>query len=182
MTGRLIYLIGASGSGKDTLLSVLREDEFFASFVFAHRYITRPSDLGTENHIALSNAEFSMRSKQGLFALQWRAHETQYAVGKEIDLWMKAGMHVVVNGSREYLPKVECAYPNALPIWVTVDSDVLMQRLIARGRESISEIESRVQRNRELESLRSKGYSSIDNSGEVADVITKFKALISAKL
>jgi ribose 1,5-bisphosphokinase len=181
--GKLIYLIGASGAGKDTLLKTLREDEsFFSSFVTAHRYITRPSSIGSENHIELSKAEFSIRSERGLFALEWYAHDTQYAIGKEIDVWMGQGMHVFVNGSREYLFTALDLYPDALPIWVTVDSDVLMQRLISRGRERLPEIERRVRRNQELEALRPDCCVLVDNSGDLADGIANFKNAISQNL
>ena len=180
MSGKLVYLIGASGVGKDTLLHALREDEFFVpSFVFAHRYITRPSHIGSENHVELSKAEFSMRSKRGLFALEWHAHDTHYAIGKEINVWMDAGVHVFVNGSRGYLSEVERIYPDVLPIWMTVDSGVLMQRLIARGREPLQEIERRVQRNREMETLRSDGCLTVDNSGDLAEGLEAFKNAIT---
>lgn len=183
MSGKLIYLIGASGAGKDTLLEALREDEFFfSSFASAHRYITRPSHLGSENHVELSESEFSMRSERGLFALEWSAHGTHYAIGKEIDVWMKQGVHVFVNGSREYLPQALRLYPDALPIWVTVDSDILKQRLISRGRERLPEIERRVQRNRDLEALRPKSCVLVDNSGDLADGVANLKKVISENL
>ncbi len=55
--GRLIWLMGPSGSGKDSLLSALRQQEH-ARLLVAHRYITRAANAGSENHIALSEREF----------------------------------------------------------------------------------------------------------------------------
>ena len=47
MTARLFYLVGASGSGKDSLLGYARGKLAGAPDVlFAHRYITRPADAG----------------------------------------------------------------------------------------------------------------------------------------
>ena len=40
MTGKLIWLMGASGSGKDSLLTELRQREQ-TQLLVAHRYITR---------------------------------------------------------------------------------------------------------------------------------------------
>ena len=53
MTGKLIWLMGASGSGKDSLLTELRQREQ-TQLLVAHRYITRAASAGSENHIALS--------------------------------------------------------------------------------------------------------------------------------
>lgn len=55
--GRLIWLMGPSGSGKDSLLSALRQREH-SQLLVAHRYITRDANAGSENHIALSEQEF----------------------------------------------------------------------------------------------------------------------------
>lgn len=48
--GKLIYLVGASGSGKDSLLQALRQQQTIPLLV-AHRYITRACNAGSENHI-----------------------------------------------------------------------------------------------------------------------------------
>lgn len=42
---RFIWLTGPSGSGKDSLLDLLREAPP-DSLLIAHRYITRPHDVG----------------------------------------------------------------------------------------------------------------------------------------
>ena len=42
MTGRLIYVIGPSGSGKDSLMQYARKHCPGNEAAFAHRYITRP--------------------------------------------------------------------------------------------------------------------------------------------
>ncbi len=53
MMGKLIWLMGPSGSGKDSLLAELRLREQ-TQLLVAHRYITRDASAGSENHIALS--------------------------------------------------------------------------------------------------------------------------------
>ena len=101
MTGKLIWLMGASGSGKDSLLTELRQREQ-TQLLVAHRYITRAASAGSENHIALSEQEFFTRAGQNLLALSWHANGLYYGVGVEIDLWLHAGFDVVVNGSRAH--------------------------------------------------------------------------------
>ena len=121
--GKLIWLMGPSGSGKDSLLAELRQQEP-AQLLVAHRYITRAANAGNENHIALSEPEFFTRAGQNLLALSWHANGFYYGVGVEIDLWLHAGFDVVVNGSPA----------------------ILRQRLQARGRESETEIAARLER------------------------------------
>jgi ribose 1,5-bisphosphokinase len=65
-TGRLIYVMGPSGAGKDSLLGFVRE-RIGAQVMFAHRYITRPVSDG-ENHVALSREEFAARLASGVFS------------------------------------------------------------------------------------------------------------------
>ncbi len=96
--GQLFYVIGPSGSGKDTLMQYAREKLGSAKCVFAHRYITRLPELVGENHIHLSEAEFAAKEKQGFFAMQWDSHGLRYGIGKEINLWLAQGFNVVVNG------------------------------------------------------------------------------------
>ena len=62
MMGKLIWLMGPSGSGKDSLLAELRLREQ-TQLLVAHRYITRDASAGSENHIALSEREFFTRAR-----------------------------------------------------------------------------------------------------------------------
>lgn len=163
MSGRLLYLMGASGAGKDSLLHFVRGQIRAAErIVVAHRYITRPPSEG-ENHIALSAEEFTVRETGGLFAFTWRSHGFHYGIGIEIETWLSAGFTVVINGSREAYATFLAARPDMVGILVTVPRDVLRERLVARGRESIDAINARLERNDAMQ-LPS-GVIQIDNSG-----------------
>ena len=89
MMGKLIWLMGPSGSGKDSLLAELRLREQ-TQLLVAHRYITRDASAGSENHIALSEQEFLPARGKTLLALSWHANGLYYGVGVEIDLWLHA--------------------------------------------------------------------------------------------
>ncbi|NDO81792.1 ribose 1,5-bisphosphokinase [Citrobacter sp. NCU1] len=144
--GKLIWIMGPSGSGKDSLLAELRQQEP-AQLLVAHRYITRAANAGHENHIALSEHEFFTRARQNLLALSWHANGFYYGVGVEIDLWLHAGFDVVVNGSRAHLAQAQARYGASLfPVCLQVSSAILRQRLQARGRENESEIAARLER------------------------------------
>jgi ribose 1,5-bisphosphokinase len=141
----LFYVIGASGAGKDSLIHLIRqkmpED---AHVVFVHRYITRPADAGGENHVALSTREFLRRKELGFFAMTWYSHETYYGIGNEINEWLSLGIDVVLNGSRGFLAEATEQYPNLVPVLISVDPDVLRDRLLARARETDEQIEKRL--------------------------------------
>ena len=135
MMGKLIWLMGPSGSGKDSLLAELRLREQ-TQLLVAHRYITRDASAGSENHIALSEQEFFTRAGQNLLALSWHANGLYYGVGVEIDLWLHAGFDVLVNGSRAHLPQARARYQSALlPVCLQVSPEILRQRLENRGHE-----------------------------------------------
>tara|TARA_R110001583_G_scaffold120_4_gene1195 strand:+ start:25 stop:504 length:480 start_codon:yes stop_codon:yes gene_type:complete len=115
--------------------------------MIANRYICRDWQSGNENHIQLSEAEFQRRQQLGFFSLDWQANGLRYGIGKEIDLWLEKGQNVLVNGSREYLPTAMTIYGKDLvPVLIKVETDILRQRLINRGRESLPDIEARLTR------------------------------------
>jgi ribose 1,5-bisphosphokinase len=174
----LIYLMGPSGSGKDSLLAALRADADNAPLV-AHRYITRPADAGCENHIALSEPEFLRRRAKGLFALDWQAHQHYYAFGIEVDLWLLQGIDVVVNGSRAHLPQAQQRYgAQLLPVCLQVSTDILRQRLQNRGRESADQIEQRLVRAAEYQQHLPTHCRLLDNDGNLDDTLAALFALL----
>ncbi|MEO5374902.1 MAG: phosphonate metabolism protein/1,5-bisphosphokinase (PRPP-forming) PhnN [Alphaproteobacteria bacterium] len=175
--GSLVYVMGPSGAGKDSLLRHARASlEGNRPVVFAHRYITRPLHPG-ENHVALTHHEFALRRRHDCFALHWRSHGNEYGVGREIDGWMAAGLTVVVNGSRAYFPEALKRYPDLLPVLVTVDAAVLRQRMVDRGRETGTEIERRLASATAFECGHPRLHI-IDNTGALDLAGTRFREII----
>lgn len=145
--GRLIYLMGPSGCGKDSLMRYARSLlSGEPRLLFAHRYITRPADHRGENHVALDDAEFEARLRAGLFAMHWESHGYRYGIGREIDLWLAAGFRVAVNGSRAYLAAALERYPTLCPVLVEAPPEVLAARLRSRGREAGEQLAARLER------------------------------------
>jgi ribose 1,5-bisphosphokinase len=186
--GRLFYLMGASGAGKDSLMRYAREK--LASqrgVIFAHRYITRPSSavgLSGENYIPLSEPEFEQRRQAGCFAMHWQSHGYRYGIGVEIEQWLALGLKVVVNGSRAYLEQALRRYPGRLcPILIEVSPQRLRERLLARGRETVAEIEKRLQRasNFTAQVLERPNWVVIDNEGELKEAGERLVALLTDK-
>ena len=166
-TGRLIYVMGPSGAGKDSLLGFARQ-RIGAHVMFAHRYITRPV-ADSENHIALTGEEFATRLKNGLFSLHWESHELRYGIGIEIDAWLERGMCVVVNGSRQHVGHALERYPQVRLIHIDAKPAVLAARLALRGREGAAQIEARLARRPGFLVPEGAGLVTIDNSGLLDD-------------
>ena len=179
MSGKLLYLVGASGSGKDSLLEGCRQQlkPHHGCFV-AHRYITRAPNVGGENHIHLSLEEFDMRANMGMFAMQWYSHDYSYAIGSELDNWLSSGVNVLINGSREYLSIAVHSYPNLIPVLVDVDAERLRQRLMKRGRETEEEILKRLDRHRQIVDSLPPGLLRIDNNNDLQHGINELLKLI----
>lgn len=165
----LIYVVGPSGAGKDTLLDQARQGLAGAPVVFAHRYITRPAEVGGENHVALSPHEFALRERAGSFALVWRSHGHAYGIGVEVRHWLGAGLTVIVNGSRSALSEAAWAFPRLATIEVTARRELLRARLRQRGRESEAEIEARLDRAERLALAAGPEVCRVDNSGSVQE-------------
>lgn len=175
--GRLIWLIGASGSGKDSLLMALRQREP-EQLLVAHRYITRAANAGGENHIALSEQEFLHRSSKDLFALSWFANHCYYGVGIEIDHWLQSGVDVVVNGSRAALPQALERYaPLLLPVFLQVSPEILRERLEARGRENPTQIAQRLERAERYAAVAT-DCIRLNNNGSLTQSVDDFFRLI----
>lgn len=134
--GRLIYVVGPSGAGKDSLLEWLRARVPPASGIrLARRTITRPTYAGGEDHFAATEARFDEALARGDFALHWRANGHRYGISREIEQWLAAGESVVVNGSREYLPVAKAKFPQLEAVHVVAPVEVLKSRIAMRGRE-----------------------------------------------
>lgn len=180
MSGQLICMVGASGVGKDSLLAGLRHALNPGDRIaIAHRYITRPADAGGENHVALSEAEFQQRRHAGCFALHWESHGLLYGIGREIELWLAAGLSVVINGSRAHLPSLRECYPHARIVEITASEWVLRERLQSRGREDAEALDARLARHRALPACAADWQ--LVNEGTLADSVSQLLNWIRAQ-
>lgn len=179
MAGRLIYLIGPSGSGKDSLLDAAREQLTARGCRIARRVITRSAEAMGEAALAVSAAQFEQMREDGAFVLHWQANGLHYGIPRVIDQWLGEGHDVLVNGSRGYLNTARQRYPNLQVVLLSVEQDILRQRLLARGRESQEEVEARLARNARFASEAREadpGLLVLDNSGPLADTVSRLLA------
>lgn len=163
------------------MLHARRSLEKESNVVFAHRYITRPHDAGGENHVALSEAEFDSRLARKLFSMHWQSHGIRYGIGCEINQWLAMDLIVIMNGSREYLPLASKIYPELMPLLIEVSPDVLRNRLQSRGRETASEIESRLMRAKEFDTLQHPNLLRFCNDAQLDVTGPAFVELICSR-
>ncbi|MFT6202401.1 MAG: ribose 1,5-bisphosphokinase [Candidatus Endobugula sp.] len=179
-TVKLFYLVGASGSGKDSILRYLRQhliEQCRQPVAIAHRYITRASDEN-EQAICLSTEEFSLRQQHQLFALHWQANGFDYGIGKEIDQWLATGVSVIVNGSRGYMNAAKSRYPKHFhSVHIDVADHVLQQRLESRSRETETAIKDRMLRHQKLKKMFVSD-SVIVNETTIDNAARQFKNII----
>jgi ribose 1,5-bisphosphokinase len=147
MNTRLIYVMGPSGAGKDSVLDWLRAHLPANMPVhWARRTITRPTTAGGEAHEAIDLPDFVDLQNQGQFALAWQANGLHYGVRHSELALLQQGHWVLVNGSRGHLAQALQSHPGLQVVHITADPATLVQRLTQRQRETPEEIQQRVAR------------------------------------
>lgn len=138
---RLIAIVGPSGAGKDTLIN--GACAAMPQVRRVRRVITRPESAGGEDFEGVTEAVFSDRLAAGEFALHWPAHGLRYGIPRAS--LQEPGI-VVFNGSRAGLEDAKAQFPALEVILITAPRDVLMGRLLARGRETAEDVARRLDR------------------------------------
>ncbi|HQR85323.1 MAG: hypothetical protein B7Y59_07490 [Burkholderiales bacterium 35-55-47] len=150
MNRRLIYVVGPSGAGKDSVLSWLRQHTPLTAPVhWAKRTIDRPKvDLpNAEDHFPVDAETFERMVADGEFAMQWEANTHRYGIrSDELKHLSYPSWCVIVNGSRAHLPTAARAFSGLTVLHVTASTEVLRQRLVSRGREPEEAINARLMR------------------------------------
>jgi len=147
MSGHLVFVVGPSGSGKDSLINFVRRqmpDELDVRF--ARRVITRPMTAGAEQHLAVSPFQFELLREEGEFAMHWSAHGEQFGIDREIIDWLAQGAVVIVVGSRLHLPKAIELFPDMKVVYVKASEEIRRARLESCLRVPNSTIEARLAR------------------------------------
>jgi thymidine phosphorylase len=144
--GTFFFIVGPSGSGKDSLMSGVKPFLPETEFVFARRVITREASPDSEDHDSCSESDFLEREKQGDFIITWQAHGLYYGLPVILLEAIQQGIHVIANGSRNEILILKEKIPSLQVIEITAPIDVLRKRLIARHRETSEDIERRLQR------------------------------------
>lgn len=146
-TGVLVLVVGPSGAGKDTVLTGAKA-RFFGNcnLVFPRRFVTRLNVPATEDHVSMTEAEFNTALSENAFALWWGAHGNHYGIGRSIEGDLAAGATVCINCSRTVVDVALARFPNVHIVEITAPTDVLVTRIMSRGRETAEQALQRVAR------------------------------------
>lgn len=165
--GRLFFVVGPSGAGKDTLMRWVKERTAArGDIVFAQRTITRPVHE-SEGHEVVSTEEYWRLAALGHFSMTWQANGLHYGIRRGIEAELKCGRDVVVNGSREYVPSLRMHFPNARVIWVDAEEKLIRERIAVRQRESGAALLRRIDRVERFRYPEDEDIIRLDNSGPI---------------
>ncbi len=175
-TGTLALVVGPSGVGKDTLISIAR-DALAGDhrFMFCRRIITRVADATSEDHDSLDRAAFVEAERAGRFFLSWHVHELGYALPMSVSEALRAERIVIANVSRAVLDVAEARARHVVVYSVTAPPEVLGDRLTKRGRESVKAAAARLKRSVGIATAHAP-VIKIANAGAIddaADVLIK---------
>jgi ribose 1,5-bisphosphokinase len=177
--GCLMPVVGPSGAGKDSLIRAAQTH--FKSdprVKFPRRVVTRKANAEAEDHDSMTDEEFALAVSRGDFALWWGAHGNHYGIPSSIKNDIASNCTVVFNCSREALSEVLLCYQNVRVIEVTAPEDVLIDRIVARGRETREQALKRVSRKPNLYH-RSMNVTRIENGGSLATASAAFISAIA---
>jgi guanylate kinase len=160
----LVFLDGASGSGKSTFKNLLLGDNDF-NFSYAKRYTTRSprvDDAKNEDYVFISMDEFLARQENGdlieyrhfLFGMSYGiGRTTLFEAGKQ----SRSILAVMNLGG---VSRVKKFIPNAVCVLINARIEDIEQRLRERGLNSEEQIKERLANAQEVERI-SKEYDFV---------------------
>ena len=163
MNGAWVLVCGPSGAGKDSVLAWSAEAlAAHTGICFARRLVTRPGP----HDDAVRPRDIAALRDNGQLAWHWRANGHCYGVRAEYQARVRDGEVVVVNGSREHARQV-AGETGVRCVLVTAGAQLLLARLLARGREDRDAVVKRMERNGRFEKLAADRV--IVNEGALAE-------------
>lgn len=171
----IVLLVGASGTGKDSLLRISRQHfHQHPDIIFIRRYITRPPDENEDNYY-LDTTAFSCLRQQNFFLSHWQAHGNHYGIGHH--QIQDHGLSIC-SVSRTVIQDVEKLFPGRVTvIEVTLPPGILGTRLHQRGREDEGAITKRLVR-AEIHTTANR-LIRFDNSEPLESTGPKFTRLLT---
>jgi ribose 1,5-bisphosphokinase len=142
--GRFIAVVGPSGAGKDTVMEAVcaRHPDLHR----VRRVITRSPEAVGEDAEGVTPEAFEEMANIGAFVLEWRAHGLRYGIPVSVLDQLEAGHDVLANLSRAVLPQLSQIFARSQIVLITASSQVLAQRIAARGRETAEDQAKRLKR------------------------------------
>jgi len=170
MSAKLIYVMGPSGAGKDSLMRWVMENKSASMKLhWAKRLVTRhwPQGEGSDEHVSLEDFE-KLLENQAL-AMHWFAHDLHYGILNSELMSHPPDAWLLINGSRAYFSRALELYPQLLAIHITASTPTLEERLNQRARESEDKISSRLTRPQLVKPEGDVPWLDVLNEGDLKD-------------
>ncbi len=146
MNGRLVYVVGPSGAGKDSLLRWLVQHPPAGQRLHLVRRTVTRTGPGLDDEETLDPDAFDDLLSSGAFAMHWQANGLSYGVRHAQLAPLATGSWVLLSGSRAHLSQAQAQFPGLRDVHVLASEAVLKARLLARGRESAEAVQARLTR------------------------------------
>lgn len=149
--GRIIIISAPSGTGKSTIISYLMKQNLNLHFsVSATSRSPRGQEKNGVDYFFLSPDEFRTRIKEGDFLEYQEVYQDRYygTLRSEVDRQLNNGENVICDIDVIGAQNIKKLYGDkSLSIFILPPSiEVLRQRLISRGTDTIDVIEQRIKR------------------------------------
>jgi thymidine phosphorylase len=178
--GTLFFVVGPSGSGKDSLIDGARTVlEPTDRYVFARRVITRPAGSAGEDHQSATEEDFARHVALGNFLISWNAHGLHYGLPASLRVALEHGQNVIANGSRAVIAELAERVPRLVVVEVMAPPELLAVRIAGRGRETGAAIDQRVARY-VVQWPSSVKTITVRNDGTIAAGVERFLAALES--
>ena len=148
---KLIYMMGKSSSGKDTIYNRLKKENAFGTYV---SYTTRPKRDGeiegvTYNFLSMEEMQEYIRGEKEEKVIEYRTYDTVYGpwiYATIDDEQFKTDKDIITIGTLESYIKIKGHFENSkgvqiLPVYVEVPDDLRLKRAIAREKQGKGQYE-----------------------------------------
>ncbi len=179
--GRLFVVSAPSGAGKTTLCKAARWR--LPDLVYSVSSTTRAPRTGEaegQDYFFVSEADFREGIEKGRWAEWARVHDNYYGTSSRfLKRHLDAGRDVLLDVDVQGAAQIVAHFPQATTIFITAPSmDELRRRLIARGQDDPTVIETRMRNAREEMSHRGM-YRHVVVNDELDAAVEHFVAILT---
>lgn len=183
MSGFPLILSSPSGGGKTTIAhELLKRRQDLGYSVSCTTRSPRPTEADGTDYFFLTREAFVAARNRGEFAESAEVHGDLYGtLRREVDRVLASGRHVVmdidVQGARQFAE----VYPSSVLVFILPpDTEVLLERLKARGTENREKFERRL--NSALKELQSIGmYHYVVVNEDLGKAVEAISSIIDAE-
>jgi ribose 1,5-bisphosphokinase len=171
--GMLFLFTGNPGSGKDSIISGIKEKYDGGNLYVPNRIITRPLHT-SEDYKSVSRKKFDSMILNHQFSFFWESYGIYYGLPSDIIARLNLGDVVLANVSRKVVSRIKSRILNTKCIFISVDPIKGLSRIKKRGREGLDSIQFIERKNKLFEETEfEEADVSFDNSFEIEECTRK---------